>query len=253
MSKLIKYEFIKNRLGILISLGCIFMVEIIFLFSYYTKEDISLVISLLLLFFGCYICNIFGLIVGTRTYTRELSDKTGYMVYMTPNSYYKIIGSKYIFTLLLELIYIAVTFLLIIFNMAVFIGDFEQLKDTLGDIIYLFRQIDTYDVIVGILILFIKWVINTTCIVSFYNICHTFSSTIIRNNAGRKWITALIFIFGGFLLIRIDSALPHIWTSQVENSLDILIACIPHYLYGLGIIVASMFGTAFMLEKRINL
>lgn len=253
MKKLIKYEFLKNKVSILISLSCLALIELIFILNYFSKNDAMAIISFVFLFMGCYLCDIFGLILGSKSFTKELNDKSGYMVYMTPNNYYTIIGSKYIFALLLQIIYMLVTIFMIILNLFVFIGDPEEIKEIVEDLLSLFTQIDTYEVLLAILFVFILFVLYTTCVISFYNICYTFSCTFIQNSHGRKWITSLIFIIGGSILIRANYLIPNIESYNVSSAFDVFVACVPHYLYCAVLILASLFGTAYMLEKKISL
>lgn len=94
MFKLMKYEFRKTWITKLILLGITAAVEIWFLVSLYMeKEDglaASIGILILLALFGVLFIGLQSVI----TLHRDMNTKQGYMLFMTPNSCYKILGAK---------------------------------------------------------------------------------------------------------------------------------------------------------------
>ena len=94
MFKLMKYEFRKTWITKLILLGITAAAEIAFLVSLYMEKEGSLAASvgiLTLLAFGGVI--VIGL-QSVLTLHRDMNTKQSYMLFMTPNSCYKILGAK---------------------------------------------------------------------------------------------------------------------------------------------------------------
>ena len=97
MGKLLKYEFRKTWMTKLVLLGITAVAEIAFLIGLYSKNDDQLWVpgALVLVFiaFGGIMAIGLGSIV---TLHRDINTKQSYMLFMTPNSCYKILGAKVI-------------------------------------------------------------------------------------------------------------------------------------------------------------
>ena len=96
MLRLLKYELRKTLFSKLILIGITAMAEAIFLIGFWGKKENPLTIGALLLFFiaisGIALMGLLSLI----TLHRDMNTKQGYMLFMTPNSCYKILGAKMI-------------------------------------------------------------------------------------------------------------------------------------------------------------
>ena len=94
MFKLMKYEFRKTWVTKLILLGITAAAEVAFLFNLYTDKEDGLAASIgiltLLAVFGVLFIGLQSVI----TLHRDMNTKQGYMLFMTPNSCYKILGAK---------------------------------------------------------------------------------------------------------------------------------------------------------------
>lgn len=94
MFKLMKYEFRKTWVTKLILLGITAAAEAAFLFNLYTDKEDGLAASIgiltLLAVFGVLFIGLQSVI----TLHRDMNTKQGYMLFMTPNSCYKILGAK---------------------------------------------------------------------------------------------------------------------------------------------------------------
>ena len=94
MLKLMKYEFRKTWITKLVLLGITAALEALFLVSLYAKFEDTLVIAIGLLTMAA---SLGVLVIGLEsvlTLHRDMNTKQGYMLFMTPNSSYKILGAK---------------------------------------------------------------------------------------------------------------------------------------------------------------
>ncbi len=94
MLKLIKYEFRKTRMTKAIILAITLIAQVVFLIGLYTDNDASTsvgILGLTMLAFGGIL--IIGL-QSIRTLHQDMNTRQSYMLFMTPNSSYKILGSK---------------------------------------------------------------------------------------------------------------------------------------------------------------
>jgi hypothetical protein len=148
MLNLIKHEFLKSR-SILIVVSAIFaIIEIIFLISGFSGiNGIFIVSSMLIVFFISFI--VFGyLIYSLMLYDMDISHKhkNGYMVFMTPNSTYKIIGSKLLASTIVEIVFGIIVSLIFIMDIKLsfkftsiaidsnFLNDFSNITAYISDI-----------------------------------------------------------------------------------------------------------------------
>ena len=90
MINIIKYEILKKKKAIMLILGIAAALEV-FLLVNTSRGSFSYVGYLFLLALALFIAHIIGVITF---YSRDLKSKEGYMIYMTPNSGFKITLAK---------------------------------------------------------------------------------------------------------------------------------------------------------------
>ena len=94
MLRLLKYELRKTLLAKLILLGITLFAEAVFLIGLWGKKDNTLALGSILLFFIAIIgIGIMGLL-SLVTLHKDMNTRQGYMLFMTPNSCYRILGAK---------------------------------------------------------------------------------------------------------------------------------------------------------------
>ena len=94
MGKLVKYEFRKSLFSKLIFIGITVLMEIVFLVGFYGKYDEPLGIGALGLFFTALAGISYIGIESIIILYRDLTTKQSYMLFITPNNSYKILGAK---------------------------------------------------------------------------------------------------------------------------------------------------------------
>ena len=94
MTKLMKYEFRKSLFSKLIFVGITGVMELIYLFGIFTKRDNPTLLGMIGLFFTALAGIAFMGIESILTLNRDLTTKQSYMLFMTPNTSYKILGAK---------------------------------------------------------------------------------------------------------------------------------------------------------------
>ena len=96
MSKLMKYEFRKTLATKLVLLGATLLAEIAFLIGLWGNYNRMLATGMILLMFlaigGCTVIGLASVVVLHR----DMNTKQSYMLFMTPNSSYRILGAKMI-------------------------------------------------------------------------------------------------------------------------------------------------------------
>ncbi|MBQ8159179.1 MAG: hypothetical protein IJ083_00385 [Clostridia bacterium] len=94
MSKLLKYEFRKTQASKLILLGLTAVAQLVFLGGlFFRRENAMVTGALVLSFLGVGGILFIGL-QSVLTLHRDMNTKQSYMLFMTPNSCYRILGAK---------------------------------------------------------------------------------------------------------------------------------------------------------------
>ena len=110
MLKMLKYEFRRGIFPLLIVGIVIAAIELYFLIGTLTEHADHSVIAIALLILAAFCCYLFVLIYGIISYSQDLKNKSGYLVFMAPISSYKVIGAKLLSILLTGAIIVAVIF-----------------------------------------------------------------------------------------------------------------------------------------------
>ena len=96
MLRLLKYELRKTQFSKLVLLGITLVAQAVFLAGFWGKKEETLAIGAFLLFSIAIIGIALMGILSVVTLHRDMNTKQGYMLFMTPNSCYKILGAKVI-------------------------------------------------------------------------------------------------------------------------------------------------------------
>ena len=100
MLKLMKYEFRKLRTTLLILLGSAAALEVGFLAGQAMKKTTMMTVCLGLITFLTFLVYAYILLAGMASYSRELKEKSGYLIFMTPVTPLGVVISKLLFTTL---------------------------------------------------------------------------------------------------------------------------------------------------------
>ena len=108
MLKLMKYEFRKLRTTLLALLGVLAALEIGFLVGVAQEKNSLTAISVILLMVLTFVVYAYIILAGMASYSRELKEKSGYLIFMTPVSPLGVVLSKLLFTALAALVTTAI-------------------------------------------------------------------------------------------------------------------------------------------------
>ena len=94
MLRLLKYELRKTMMSKLILLGITLVAEAVFLAGLWGNRENTLAIGAVLLFFIALTGIAIMGILSVATLHKDMNTRQGYMLFMTPNSTYRILGAK---------------------------------------------------------------------------------------------------------------------------------------------------------------
>lgn len=266
MLKLLKYEFIKKSKLLLILLITAILANI-GLGIAYGENGIGMFLVLSPLVLG--IIYLYELI---KTYSDDLNKKTGYMLFMTPNSGYKIIGSKLITIILVGFIFFTSYMIFVLTNLSIIaykmVGDFSLIADGINQLIEGLNMIinGTLGISIGDLILiFIVGIVSSIVFVLTVYAAITIRKSIFSNTKFGGILSFIIFVIINVIYSKLGDLVGNLFKFESitnEISSNVIVTYPSSMMFELfavlivfNCIIASllMLGSGYLIEKKINL
>ena len=276
MLKLLKYEFRKAMTAMLIMLGITAAAQGYFLAGLYVLDDWELhsVIAAMLLMFASFAAYIFVLVRGVASYSSELKSRSGYLIFMTPHSTRKIIASKFLFTLILCAIFGGLYALLGFLDFRLLLEKLGEYEEFLTELNEMLTDLGIYtdQIAFGAVFTVIYMALSMLSFFAVAYLAITLSHTFFRDKKWR-WVMALVFYMViNYAISFVSSLFPMVYTAlnvmdaagvnkiaaayNIDTTPDfsfLLVYIVPQTLISLATILGSLFGCAWMLEKKISL
>ena len=245
MMKLLKYEFRKTLFPKLVLLGLTVLAEIIFLVGHFgDKEDTMATGVVLLTMLALTGLTLMG-IMSVVCLHRDMNTKQGYMLFMTPNSCYKILGAKVLECGVSLLLAGAFYFALGVIDL-----DMVLRREGYGQIWDMFRKMlesmdERLSISVPNMMALVCYMISTwLCTVTTAYLADVICSSLLNGKKGSLFITFLLFLALQYVINRVIALLPAMQTVQAEFLVDAAAA--------LGFAGLMYWITAWMMEKYLS-
>lgn len=196
MLKLFKYEFMKTRLSKLIILGITLVLEIAFAASLLKNDDELQAICVLLLVLFATVSILWLGLQSILTLHKDMNTRQSYMLFMTPNSSYKILGAKVLenaASVLLGGVFFCALGVLDLTLLMNHHQALDQLMEMFQDVLESFSKnirFDTYSLLTFCLYTLISW-LSTVTLAYFAVII---SAALLGGKKGNLFISFLIFL-----------------------------------------------------------
>lgn len=260
MFNLMKYEFKKNIPALVTLLVISSVLEGYYIVGFITNkvDHMGIVASFLAMvsFVSFFVIFILGII----NYENDINTRSGYLVFMTPNSSLKIITSKLLYVVLLALL----TFVIIggvafldLFLLAIKFNEIYSFMDLIK-LLFEFVDIDIAQVTKSIIFGLIVLISAIISIVSMAYLAITLSATFLQNNRYKKIISFVFFIIISIIVNVIGNEIMHInlnniYFNSYSTFSDILLKTFPSVMYHLVVMVLCIFGCSKLIDKAINI
>lgn len=244
MLNLIKYEFIKKRKSLAVLYAMILILATYAGISILGEYEYHMALSLA--FFGpiCIFAPFYLWLDNISTYGKELKEKYSYMLYMTPNTPYKILGSKVIYIVGVTITTLAFEFLITTALYSVVrnkFTDFPKITDLLAQF-----NINISDGILPFCATIIT--LLGTLLLGYF--CVTLSNTILSNKKLSGLLTFVLFIGLNWIISAITDKVAYLFSS---GSFDWNTAWWISIGSGLIMIVGGYLLSGYLLDKKISL
>ena len=255
MLKLIKYEFRKNRTGLLIMLliaaGLFLLAP---LGAALEKEGLIACSFVLLCFYGAA-AYVYVLARGISAYSNELKTRTGYLLMMVPRSTMSILFSKLLFTLFFALALMALSVLALMGAGGILMREAYGAR-SLMDMLHLgLAQMGmSMDMLGATALFFVVEVLSSVlAVVSIGYLSATLSATVLQQGRMRGVVDVLIFLALFFSLSWLNDRCTPEMQELFQNVSGALRAVSPVVLLDLVLTAAFTALSAVLLKRKVAL
>ena len=246
MKNLIKYEFRKTWTTKLIILALAAVAELAFLLTLYMDRENGNAASILALVFLAFGGVFFIGIQSVLTMHQDMNTKQGYMLYMTPNSCYKILGGKVIENGLSIFLAGAFFFALGALDITLLFGHHDALQELRETFLQFMRQfqmevpLDTS--------MFIALVLNFLCtwlsMVMTAYLADVVSTCLLNGKKYNGWVSLLLFILLSLAVSWLQNTVTGQmeWHARLYTEAGIAVACSAIMYY----------ATALLMDRHLS-
>lgn len=260
MLKLMKYEFRKMRTTLLAMLGALVALEIGFITGVHLEKNNVMAICLTLISILVFVVYGYIMLAGMASYSRELKEKSGYLIFMTPVSPLGIVLSKLLFTTLVSLVATATFGLAAYLDLRYLIERAHLDANTLKQLNTMLRfglnsNADLFQIMRTVLFYVLTVLIEIMVTMCSAYLAITLSATLLQNKKGfiRGFVSLLLFVlltWGGS------------WASQKLFYEGVAMSATFEQMKGVlawsalfnaGLCAIFIAASAWLLDKKVNL
>ena len=269
MLKLVKYEFRKSLTALMTLLGLTAGLEAYFLAALFLDKENHLFIAMLLMMLCAYAVAVYVFVRGVTSYSGELKSRSAYLIFMTPNSTLKIMGSKFLYTFVNGLLFAALYGALGLLDLTLTLQKYQRYDAFWGAAQNFLKAYGVHvdQITLGLLAGTAYIFLSLLAVIALAYLAITLSHTLLRDRKGRGLVALLIFFllnwlvnwFSGLfpsaldLLVVYDGDMAQVTGQVIATSREVLLSMLPAALISLGVIVLSWLGCAWMLERKVSL
>lgn len=250
MLKLMKYEFRKQAFSKVIILVLVGLLELLFFFGVAADKENVIATSMMLLMVFTFGALFFLAFESILTYSNDLKQKCSYMLFLTPNTSYGIVGAK-VLSAAIQVVLAGIAFFLIFgLDGAVLIAKYDAINEVKEMITKFLKEIFQLeialtDVVSVVAVVIASWI--STITVAFFSI--TLSTTFLANNKFKGIVSFIIFIA---LNVFYNYVVEWILGSPADDMSNITTFFTLQCLITVCFTIITYLGTAWMLDKKVS-
>jgi hypothetical protein len=239
MIRLLKYELRKTLFSKLVLLGITVIAQAVFLAGLWGDKENTLAIGAVLLFFIAIIGIALMGILSLTTLHKDMNTRQGYMLFMTPNSCYRILGAKVLECGLSLLIAGAFFFALGVLDFSLLLGKGanQQIWDTINQLIRSINdqiQLDAPHLSALVFSMIACWL----CTVTTAYLSDVVCTSLLYGKKGNLLITFLLFLALNYGISKLLTLVPA------------SIGIIPVLVWQ-GVIALALAGVMYVITARL--
>lgn len=248
MLKLMKYELRKQVFSKLVILAVVAILELVMGYGMIFDKRDTIVWSLSTMFIIFFISMFYLYFESIITFSNDLKTKNSYMLFMTPNSSYKIVGAKVITNIVQIILYGLCFFGIGVINIGILAVRYRGVSDTIDFIKEGLKKVFDIDanITYGLISVLTVLVASIFVIVVAY-LSITLTSTFFSNRKLKGLLSFIVFIAVMFVEEKIADVVFESFAITDEKYLLLSM------LWYAILTVITYITTSWMLEKRVSL
>ena len=264
MFKMMKYEIIKNRAALYIIMAVMIITEVAFLITNYFKYDYVLYPIVIMLILGVFVF-VWLIINGVMMFNRDFKDKSGYLVYMTPQPAVKIISAKILSTFFMGLVFIVMYYLLGVLDLKLFIDSGSRMygHSEMYVVVEFLNSLLSFETFKSITRVLFSTLIQIFYVLAIGFLAVSLSNTVLRG--GNKWcgiVSFIIFILVLLLASHLGAAILPSSSTEIlitekgliiDGPKMISVEWIGGAIYSIAIGCVALVGTSYLVKNKIDL
>ncbi|MBR3538276.1 MAG: hypothetical protein IKN79_04305 [Eubacterium sp.] len=252
MAKIMKYEILRNKVTMVALTGVLLGAEAVFLLGVILKKDSTVSLGSVFLILGAGAAFFTVWLQGLTGFRKDLNEKTGYMVFLTPVSPYRIVIGK-LLVALGELIFASgLMALLGTIDIKLLYARYET-PMMIIEMVAKFLGVTTSEVWAGFIVMVITSMLST---LTLYAVAYLFSAmwasrfgTGESGRAGNIILVVMVVLIYYLIVLNLPTLSSSLRNPVVRNFVQKL----PRYIfYVIGTVVCT-WGTGYLLNRKISL
>ncbi|MBR6172809.1 MAG: hypothetical protein IKQ49_06515 [Eubacterium sp.] len=252
MTKIMKYEILRSKVTLIALFGVLLGAEFVYLVGVMLKKDstMSLGIIFLILAAGASFFTVW--LQGLTGFRKDLTDKTGYMVFLTPVSPYRIIIGKLLVALGELVLASGLVALLGSIDIRILYAKYETPMKIIEKIAEFFG-VTTSEVWAGFIVLVLTSMLST---LTLYAIAYLFSA-VWAARFGTQYsgkgasIVLVVAVLIIYYLIVLN--LPTLSSTARNPVVRGFVEKLPRYIFYVIGTIGCTWGTGYLMDKKISL
>lgn len=248
MLKLMKYELRKQVFSKLVILAIVAILELVMGYGLIVDKTNTIVWALTAIFMVFFISMFYLYFESIITFSNDLKTKNSYMLFMTPNSSYKIVGAKIVTSVVQIFLYGLCYLGIILIDIGIMSVRYHSVSETINFIKIGLKKVFDIDInltYVFISVLSVLFAGIFVIVVAYLSI--TLTSTFFSNRKLKGLLSFVVFVAVMFVEERISDAIFADFTFTDQKYLLL------RMLWYALLTAVTYLTTSWMLEKRVSL
>ncbi len=252
MIKIMKYEILRNKSTVIAILGVLVGAESVFLLGSIRSKGATMCLGLILLLLATGAAYFTVWLLGVLGFLRDLTEKNGYMMFLTPVSPYRIMFGKLLIALAELLLASGAVALLFYIDIRLLYLKYERPMDIIS-LVADFLGVSMGELWSAFAVAVLTAMLNT---LALYSVAHLFSAVWAADqgkNSFRKGMIIVIVIITMLAYTLIAVSLPEISSSAWNPVVRGFVKKLPRYIFFAAGAVGCTCGTGYLLNRKISL
>ena len=247
-----KYELLRNKVTLIALLGVLAGAELVFLFGAVKSKLSTLTLGIFFLMLASGAAYFTIWLQGLTGFRRDLMDKSGYMLFLTPVSPYRIVVAKLIVALGELVLTAGLVGVLAAVDLKILRGKYEKpirIIETAAE----FLGVDEGDLWAAFFVVILTSMMSVLCLYSMaYLFAALYASSGIQKNLGKGggilFVVVVLFIY-----FFITLNLPTVSSTLKNPVVRGFVEKIPRHIFYVVGTLGCTWGTGYLLDRKISL